>query len=132
MNTTELPAAFHPIRAALTVANGMVNAFTLDDLAARAGVARREVEEIMEHHLADFGFSLVSGSAGYWRPEDAAELNRYIASLRSRALKCFRRAKRVTAAARRDGWPLHGRTFLNPPARQGELDFTTTNPQGNP
>lgn len=116
---------FHALRAALARAHGPEQALTLDELAAIAGTSRREVESIMETRFLDFGFPLVSGSSGYWIPAEADEINHYIRALRSRAFKIFLRAQRAARAARTAGWPQQGRTFFNPPARQGELNLQT-------
>ncbi len=122
-----MPADLQPlfliVRDLLATATSRKLAWTLDRLAEAAGTSRREVEQVLEERLADFPFPLVSGSPGYWIPQDADEINHYRASLRSRAVKIFTRAKRVATMARRAGWPQEGRLFRNPPARQGELNL---------
>lgn len=122
-----MPADLQPlfliVRDLLATARGRKLAWTLDRLAEAAGTSRRDVEQVLEERLSDFPFPLVSGSPGYWIPEDAEEINHYRASLRSRAVKIFIRAKRVAVMARRAGWPQEGRLFRNPPARQGELNL---------
>ena len=121
--TADLQPLFLIVRDLLATARSRKLAWTLDRLAEAAGTSRREVEQVLEERLSDFPFPLVSGSPGYWIPEDADEINHYRASLRSRAVKIFLRAKRVASMARRAGWPQEGRLFRNPPARQGELNL---------
>lgn len=121
----DLQHDFLLIRDRLALAIGPEKAWTIDRLAEAIEAPRRTVEMVLEERLADFPFPLVADSAGYYQPTDADQLNHYRQSLRSRAFKIFRRAKAVARCARRAGWPLSGRTFLNPPARQGELNLTT-------
>jgi len=97
-------------------ARGVENAMTLDEITARAGLPnRRTTEELMEQRLQDFPYPLVSGGAGYFIPTQAEQINAYLRSLRSRALKCFIRARNVSSKAIAQGWKREGKWFAKPP-----------------
>lgn len=115
---------FHHIRAALRRAEGERQAVTLSQLADYAGTSRRVVEQLLEEHLEDLGFVVVSGSPGLWRPTSAEEVNHYLASLQSRLRKLALRRKRVKRMASLGGFARAGKElFENPPARQREFLF---------
>jgi hypothetical protein len=104
---------------------GAANALTLDEITLQAGIPnRRLTEQILEHRLADFPFPMVSSGAGYFIPATAEELNAYQASLRSRALKCFLRARTVRRKALAAGWRREGTRFANPPVQMDLWDVT--------
>ena len=94
---------------------------TLERIAAEVDVPRREVEAAIETGLHRLPWVLVSGPRGYYIPADAADVNRYLASLRSRAVKMFLRARTVRRKALADGFVRQGRDFANPPSPQREL-----------
>ena len=105
----------------LADAVGPEKAITLDDLTVRAGIpCRRETEELMELGLSRMPFLLVADKHGYYQPTDADQINRYTASLRSRAVKAFMRARTVRRKAFAHGWRREGSRFVRP-ATQGEL-----------
>ena len=114
--------AFPHVVAMLEHAHGEHNALTLDEITARAGLpTRRTAEELFETRLSLFPYPVVAGGAGYFRPLHARNLNAYINSLRSRAVKCFLRARKVRRLALKAGWPMEGRAFAEPP-KQLEFD----------
>jgi hypothetical protein len=102
----------------LHTARGEENAITLDDLTARAGLPnRRTTEAMMEQRLPDFPYPLVASSAGYFIPTTSDQLNTYLRSLKSRALKMFLRSKTVARKAIANGWQREGKWFARPPAQ---------------
>jgi len=114
------------IRQLLYHARGRTNAITLDRIVKLCGIpSRRDAESLLEHHLEDLGFCVVSGGKGYWRPLNAEELNHYRNSLRSRAMKILKRYGSVKRMGLQDGFILSGKQFQDPPAVQGDL-FTET------
>ena len=117
----DLQASFAVIRDTLRTCRGEIAAVTIDALAARCGIGRRECEELLESGLACFDFPVAAGAHGYFVPTSAAEINHYLRSLRSRAIKIFLRRRTVIRLAQRAGWPRAGNLFSNPPANQGEL-----------
>ena len=118
---TDLQASFQTIRDTLRVCRGEAQAVTIEDLARRCCICRRECEELLETRLADLPFPVAAGAHGYFVPVSADEINRYVQSLRSRAVKIFLRQRTVIRLAQRAGWPRQGKTFANPPSEQGEL-----------
>lgn len=102
-------------------ARGEANAITLDDLTARAGLPnRRTTEAMMELMLPAFPYPLVASSAGYFIPTTSDQLNNYLRSLKSRAVKMFMRSRTVSRKAVAYGWKREGKWFARPPA---QLDF---------
>lgn len=120
MNTNE-QAIFELLQDALYTCEGEHEAFTLQGLADYCQCSRRRVEIILEQRLGDLGFVVVSGSSGYWRPTTAEEINHYQASLQSRCIKVFLRKKTIQKLAVQSGYVRTGKTFQDPPTRQGEL-----------
>ena len=105
----------------LNDARGEANAITLDDLTARAGLPnRRTTEAMMELRLPDFPYPLVASSAGYFIPTSSDQLNTYLRSLKSRAVKMFMRSRTVAKKAIAHGWQREGKWFAKPPV---QLDF---------
>jgi hypothetical protein len=114
-------AVFDLIRDAMAMAIGEKEAWTLQGLADYCTCPRRQVEEVIEKRLEDFGFVIVSGTSGLWRPLDAEEVNRYQNSLQSRLRKLAIRKRSIRRLALKSGFVAEGKSFRNPPARQGEL-----------
>lgn len=113
---------FENVRRILVEHRGRANAITIDQLAFLAGLpSRRACEDLLETRLADFQFILVADSAGYYIPTCAAEINHYLDSLQSRAVKIFQRKRRVIRKALTSGLPRQGKHFIDPPAVQKEL-----------
>lgn len=103
-------------------ARGRRNAITLDRMVKICGLPNRRVaEHLLEHHLEDLGFCVVSGDKGYWRPITADEVNHYQNSLQSRLRKLAKRKSSVRRMAARDGFIRDGKQFQDPPAIQGDL-----------
>jgi hypothetical protein len=101
---------------------------TLDEITARAGLPnRRTAEALIEQRLNDFPYPLVASGAGYFIPTQAEQINTYLRSLRSRALKCFMRAKAVSGKALAQGWKREGKWFARPPL---QLDLFDTPHKG--
>jgi hypothetical protein len=116
MNAT--PEQFAAAVRILNDARGELNAITLDDLTARAGLPnRRTTEDMMEHKLPDFPYPLVASGAGYFIPTSSDQLNTYLRSLKSRAVKMFRRSRVVANKAIANGWKREGKWFARPPAQ---------------
>ena len=103
------------LTAILAEAVGERRAVTIQVMAERAGLARREVEQALEVHLADFPFPLVSGSPGYWQPTTPDQINHYRHSLTSRLRALTRRMDTVAAKARSAGWTEEGGRFVSAP-----------------
>lgn len=116
---------FYSLQQCLLTCEGEKEAYTLQGLADACGCTRRIVEKILETRLEDLGFVVVSGSAGYWRPQSADEVNHYLNSLQSRAVKVFLRKKRIARLAKASGFVREGKNFTNPPTRQREFLFTS-------
>ena len=109
-------AWFTPICRLLASCKGEEQALTLQEIADFLHVPeRRTVEQTIESNLDRFPWPLVSSSAGYFIPTTADEINRYLTSLRSRAVKIFMRARTVRIRAVAFGWHREGRSFVNPP-----------------
>lgn len=125
MKTEQDQQIFEMLRDALITCEGEAEAYTLQGLAEYCGCSRRKVEAILEERLEDLGFAIVSGSAGYWRPQSADEINHYVNSLQSRAVKIFLRKKRVIRLAKNSGFLQEGKTFTNPPTKQREFLFAS-------
>ena len=116
--------AFEFIREALSSAWGEDNAITINDLGLRCGLyqvetgsdgrpervpRRREVERILELRFQDFGFLVISGDRGYFRPTDSAQIDHWWASLHSRIRAIAVRMHTGRQAACRDGYRYLGR-----------------------
>jgi len=109
-------AQLYAVARILAGARGVNGAVTIDELTNRAGITERRITEtLLEERWADFPFVLVSGAAGIYQPAEAEDLNRFVHSQRSRALKCFLKAKRTVRKAVAHGWKREGRTFARPP-----------------
>lgn len=106
------------LTAILAGAVGERRAVTIQAMADRAGLSRREVEQALEVHLSDFPFPLVSGSAGYWQPTTPDQINHYRHSLTSRLRALARRMDTVAAKARAAGWKEEGGRFTAAPVQQ--------------
>lgn len=121
------PEQFEVVVRLLHSAIGECKAMTLDDITARAGLPnRRMAEALMEEYLPRFPYPLVASGAGYFIPTSAEQLNNYLRSLRSRAVKMFKRSKVVVNKAIAHGWKREGRWFAKPPQ---QLDlFSNNNP----
>ncbi len=117
----DIQAHFATVRDTLRCCRGEAQAMTIDELAERAGICRRECEALLETCLAVFPFPVAAGAHGYFVPTSSSEINRYVQSLRSRAVKIFLRQRTVIRKAQEAGWPRSGREFANPPSVQGEL-----------
>lgn len=114
MNTT--PEQFESVVRLMNGARGVEHAMTLDEITARAGLPnRRTTETLIEENLARFPYPLVAGGAGYFIPTSADQLNGYLRSLRSRAVKMFKRSKVVVNKAIAHGWKREGKWFAKPP-----------------
>jgi hypothetical protein len=97
---------------------GTGNAITIDALGRHLGHnSRRETEQFLELHIGDLPFCVVSGASGYFRPEDAEDINHYCNSLRSR-IKCLAiRHRTVSQTARKEGFQREGNRFVNAPVQ---------------
>lgn len=116
---------FHTVAELLRTRRGEEQAITIDQIVTLTGMSsRRECEELLEKRLADFPFPLAASARGYYIPTSAEELNRYVASLRSRAMKIFLRQRTVVRKAVAAGWPRAGRIFAPPPGEQLSLFIT--------
>jgi hypothetical protein len=111
--------AFESIRQALSGAWGEDGAITINDLALMSGLyqvesgadgrpervpRRREAERILELRFQDFGFLVISGDRGYYRPTDQAQIDHWWASLHSSIRAIATRMHTGRLAACRDGW----------------------------
>ena len=111
--------AFELIRDALVTAWGEDQAITIEQLAMRAGMShvtsgvdgvldtvieRRRVERILETRFADFGFLVIAGDRGYYRPTDPNQIEHWWASLHSRIRAIATRMHVGRTAACRDGY----------------------------
>lgn len=121
------PEQFEAVVRLMNGARGVEHAMTLDEITARAGLPnRRTTEALMEEYLPRFPYPLVASGAGYFIPTSADQLNDYLRSLRSRAIKMFKRSKVVVNKAIAHGWKREGRWFARPPQ---QLDlFEPNNP----
>jgi hypothetical protein len=119
--STDIQQSFQIVRDTLRVCRGEAQAVTIDELARRCGIGRRDCEALLETCFEDFPFVLASGSRGYFIPTSADEINAYDRSLQSRAVKIFLRRRRLIRKAQAAGWPRQGKLFANPPSVQGEL-----------
>lgn len=116
--------AFERIREALACAYGEDKAITIDELALRAGlydirpgpdgqpaqaINRRLAEQILELRFGEFGFLVISGKRGYYRPTDPAQIEHWWASLHSRIRAVAHRMHTGRQVASRDGYRYLGR-----------------------
>ena len=116
--------SFELIRDALLTAWGEDNALTIDELAMRAGlshvesvgdgrmepvVERRRAERLLETRFADFGFLVIAGDRGYFRPTDPNQIEHWWASLHSRIRAIATRMHAGRTAVCRDGYRYLGR-----------------------
>lgn len=119
---------FEAVVRLLIDARGEDRALTLDEITARAGLPnRRTTETLMELRLQDFPYPLVAGGAGYFIPTQADQINRYLQSLRSRAMKCFIRARNVSRKAVAQGWKREGKWFARPPVQLDLFECAANN-----
>jgi hypothetical protein len=103
----------------LQSAHGREWAMTIDEITEFARLPdRRTTEALMETHLDLFPWPLVAGADGYYIPTEAGELNRYVESLRGRAVKIFVRSRKVVRKAIACGWKRDGKAFARPPQQQ--------------
>lgn len=100
--------------AALRDAVGPDRAITLQALADRLCLQRREVEELIEHHLPDLPFVIVAGTSGLYQPAAAADINAYLTNLHNRHRRMQLREETVRRKARAAGWPEENGRFVNP------------------
>jgi hypothetical protein len=113
---------FPAIRELLRNAYGQARALTLDQLTeAVCAPCRRITEQTIEAHLSEFGFALVAGCHGYWRPMKADELNQYVSSLHSRHRRMQLREQTIIRLALQEGFTLDGELFVDAPTRQIEM-----------
>ena len=113
---------FEQVRRILVEHRGRANAITIDQLCHLADLpSRRACEDLLETRLADFQFILVADAHGYYIPTTADEINHYLDSLQSRAVKIFLRKRRVMRKALASGLQRQGKHFSDPPALQKEL-----------
>lgn len=68
------------------IPTGQANALTKDRIAARLGWPVREFEAAVELARKAGTLAVCSGSAGYWRPESAAEYELNLLNRRRRAI----------------------------------------------
>lgn len=123
--SAEYEEAFWAIGAVLRCRFGKEAGVTIASLAQLAGyLPRRVCERILEERFEDFGFAVVAGSTGYFRPAAADELQAYYDSLRSRARCNFRRMAILRRAAARSGFDFEGHQFTEKP-QQLELRLAT-------
>ncbi len=94
---------------------GEKEAITIDGLCYLTASPRRRMEVLLEVHLQDFPFYVISTTAGYFRPVAAEEINHCLASLQSRAMCIFLRKRKVIQGALAAGYQRQGRQFLDPP-----------------
>ena len=106
----------------LSQCRGRMRAATLAEIAARVGVSRREIEDVIEHRLRDFPWPIVAGANGIFIPADAADLNQYLHALHSRHRRMQLREATVRKKAKLAGWSEENGEFTAPPrAIQQEL-----------
>ena len=117
---------------ALAGCRGPRQALTLDELTTAAAIPSRRTTEIcLERNLARLPWPIVADGHGLYIPTDADQLNRYLESLRSRAVCCFVRARAVRIKAAAHGWQRDGKRFARPPQQLGLFDGpATTQEQG--
>lgn len=114
-----LPSVIH----ALAGCRGPDHALTLEQLTAAAGLpARRMTEICLERNLSRLPWPIVADGHGVYIPTDADQLNRYLESLRSRAVCCFTRARAVRTKAAAHGWQRDGKRFARPPQQLNLFD----------
>lgn len=106
---------FFTVKHLLAEAKGKTNAITINELAVRASTDRRQIEILLETRLADFGFALVAGSRGYYRPVEQGEINHYIRDLCSRINCIALRIETVKHQAIQEGWVYEGGEFKAQP-----------------
>ncbi|NQT93786.1 MAG: hypothetical protein HQ559_13585 [Lentisphaerae bacterium] len=122
MIARDTDSIFRPLERLLSDAVGKANALTLQDLADRLLVDRREVEQTIEQRLLDFPWPLVAGNKGIYIPTEAEEINRYLHSLHTRHRRMQIREATVRRKAKAAGYPEENGEFVNPPqAAQSEL-----------
>jgi hypothetical protein len=110
------PEQFMAVIRVLANSRGAGNALTLDEITARAGLPnRRTTETLIETKLSDFPYPLVAGGAGYFIPNEAEQINRYIRSLGSRMVSLAVRKRAVVRKALAQGWKREGKWFARPP-----------------
>ena len=112
---------FYPaVERILNECRGPKFALTLDQITCRAEIPdRRMTEMLMETHLHRFPWPLVAGARGYHIPTSAEQINGYLNSLRSRAVKCFVRARTVRRRCLAAGWQKEGKAFAGQPQQMG-------------
>ena len=123
-STQQSDRAFEHIRDALCTAWGEDHAITIDELAMRAGLShvetdgagnpvsvieRRRAERLLETRFSDFGFLVIAGDRGYYRPTDPNQIEHWWASLHSRIRAIATRMHTGRTAAGRDGFRYLGR-----------------------
>lgn len=124
MSTREInEIAWGLISRALSTCEGESRAFTISELASIGCISRRECEHLLENCLERLPFVVVSGTAGYWRPSSADEVEHYLASLRSRLVKLARRRRTIKRLALASGFVHEGGRIAPAPAKQREFLF---------
>lgn len=107
---------YQRLTALLTGAVGRERAMTIERLQEAAGIpSRRTTEAMLESCLDRFPFAVVAGACGYYRPTEAADLNRYLENLRSRHVALAIRERTVRRKALADGWQREHNVFVCPP-----------------
>lgn len=109
------PDPYIQIRTALLNAWGPDRAITIANLAAIARISHRAAEHLIQIRYSDFGFLLVSGSQGYYRPTSADHINHYAASLRSRCSAAYARLRILRREAARAGVLRDRRQYITDP-----------------
>lgn len=120
ITSSEDQTRFEIVRRHLERRVGIDLRITIEDLARECGFkSKRECEEFLQLHWADFPFALVN-LGGVFRPTEAQHLNHYLAANRSRIRNIALRNRSTLRAAMRDGWKREGHRFLDRP-KQVEL-----------
>ena len=109
---------FDQITRILSSHRGKASAIKLADIADQVGTIRRDVETLIEEHLSEFPWPIVSGASGLFIPQDAGEINSYLHSLHSRHRKMQLREATVRRKARLAGYPEESGKFRNRPIQQ--------------
>lgn len=118
MNTTPMP---EHVVAILSCCIGPEMAITLDELAVRIGMSRRETEQAIKAGLRSLPFVLVSGSEGLYRPTSSDQINAYIHNLHSRHHEMAEREDTVRFKARASGWREDANGRFMEPAKDDQL-----------
>lgn len=91
------------------------------ELPANPDGRRRLVERTIEEHLDKMPWPIVSGDEGVWIPDDPADLDRYVESLKRRCMKMFIRRRVTIRKAKLAGFARTTAGFSKSVPRPGEL-----------